>query len=144
LNPTQKTAFNSFRFRFRLGLRVYQEQSNSVSANRALIQALVTPSERYPESNQKVQWAATGPSDYSPDISQRELRELERGFAETEFVLGIHGRHRHHSRPGFDFVFGIMQFHKRHIQQFQTDLDWSVEVKYTLWILNPYLTSKTK
>jgi hypothetical protein len=53
-------------------------------------QALLTPSERHLKSNQNVQWrppigpgAATETSDCSSDVSQRELRELESGFAET-------------------------------------------------------------
>jgi hypothetical protein len=53
--------------------------------------ALVTPFERHLKSNRKVQGArvmgaATEPFDCSSDVSQRELREHESGFAETELL----------------------------------------------------------
>jgi hypothetical protein len=57
-----------------------------------LIQALVTPSERHlgeqPEGSvaARVVGASTEASVCSADISQRELRELKRGFAETELL----------------------------------------------------------
>jgi hypothetical protein len=75
---------------FKLISRVYQEQSNSISVNprSSSRNSLRQTSEEQSEGlvAARVVGAATEPSDCSPDVCLRELRELERGFTEIELL----------------------------------------------------------
>jgi hypothetical protein len=66
---------------------VYIKKKSSLFLQTSL-QALVTPSERYLERNQKVpgRYVVMEPSGFSASVLQRELRELEDRFAETELL----------------------------------------------------------
>jgi hypothetical protein len=76
--------------------RVYQEQSNSISENplsSSRNSLWDTPREQSDGSvAARVVGAATEPSDCSPGVSQRELRELERGFSEIELLCSWYTR----------------------------------------------------